>query len=293
MSLSALLDYLAANKEWIFSGAGISVLTVVALLSGRTLSWLRGASRGQNETKRQHNNQPTIGHRFEFSDGVVAYARILGSWEINNLFLFSKHFKSHDDMASAMASRLHSKAADILERYTYADAKTHRADAEFALKKEFSAYYKSVGAILNNITITPFIVPALDHKRPYPGLSSDRKAILLTSQSIEMRLDSGSTFRPLNMRGRTSARAHVQLVFRVTNPYGYAYGAAGGPWAILLPLVDAKIRQMLERFSITEARTRRPESEVALRGEIEPEFARFGLVIETVTIGILEAINPS
>lgn len=118
--------------------------------------------------------------------------------------------------------------------------------------------------------------------------------IPLTPQSLDLVFDVGSEARSLTMSDGTIARAHVQVVYRVNNPYKFTYSTEDHPLHVLLPLIFARVHQLLlESFSLPEARARRREAEGLLQQELDAEFERCGMIIESVNIGAMEGLRVS
>lgn len=108
-----------------------------------------------NTTKKASSD--SRGHRFEFSDGVVAYAKIRASWTIVSAMQFFKSFKSHDECTKAFASLVHARACYLLEKHPYAKAKDRRREVEIKLMEEMKAEYAKHGLRLDEITIGHFV----------------------------------------------------------------------------------------------------------------------------------------
>lgn len=80
----------------------------------------------------------------------------------------------------------------------------------------------------------------------------------------------------------------AHLVYRVVDAIRYTYESTK-PMDILLPLVDSRLRQMLEQMSISEARSRREIIGTALIEALQPEFARYGMELGSVLIGSISS----
>lgn len=155
-STRQIIEYIRNNKEWIFSGVGVLVLSAIVWACRRLFSLVRrgtGAGIGGSTGKIEVRAQDRLGHRFEFSDGVVAYARLRYSSTIEDALLFFKAFKTHRDCANALGPLVHARACYLLEPYTYAEAKLHRREVELKLTEDLQETYAKHGMKLDGITI--------------------------------------------------------------------------------------------------------------------------------------------
>lgn len=150
--MKALLDYIASNKEWLFSGAGIFLISAVFTLF--RVRRTRAAAGKQGDAKpHEMPVRGSRGFRFEFADGVVAYAKLRTSYRLVNPLVFVTFFKSNDEFLKAMASRVHAKACYFLEKYPYQEAKLRREQLEHELIAELKDQYTTFGLELQEITI--------------------------------------------------------------------------------------------------------------------------------------------
>ena len=123
---------------------------------GKIQAEQRSSSNAEKSATNHLRSQQFLGHRFEFSDGVVAYARLRVSYEIVEPMLFFKSYKSNDEAIKKTAPLAYSKACYLLEKYPYAEAKRHREDAEVKLKNELSPEFSKWGIRLDHINIGHF-----------------------------------------------------------------------------------------------------------------------------------------
>jgi hypothetical protein len=161
--MQPIIDYILKNKEWIFSGVGIFALSGMYLVFRRLLFW--NTSRTDSHTPERlarsdrmtHDSvvetQDNIGHRFEFLDGVIAYARLRVSYTIEDAILFFSSFKSNDECKKSFAPLIHARACYLLEKYSFPDAKLHRREVEIQLKEELQENFAKHGIKLDEITI--------------------------------------------------------------------------------------------------------------------------------------------
>jgi len=157
-----IIEYILKNKEWMFSGCGLAVPPLVYSLWRHVLSSrLSPSARLQDSAGKpanRHQNDQFL-HRFEFSDGVVAYARIRHRYQITDLRLYFTTAKDQEHCTSLIGPEINSRACSLLEPFTYAEAKLHRREVEMKLQKEFSATYAAYGLTLHGITISSFERP--------------------------------------------------------------------------------------------------------------------------------------
>jgi hypothetical protein len=124
--------------------------------------------------------------------------------------------------------------------------------------------------------------------------STDPKStarIPLMTQTLTLLLDNQGDSPPLTMGDGTRARAAVNLAWRVINPYLFIYSSTGHPFDVLMPLFLSRIRQSMEVLTLDAARTRRRESEDLLSKELQPDFEKRGIKIESIVIGVLEKLS--
>lgn len=151
-----LIDFIASNKEWLFSGVGVFVLSGVVFLLRRLPLSSSGKKRPLPNSP-EGNTQSSRGFRFEFADGEIAYAKLRTSYNLIHPLEFIKFFKSHDDFLKAMAPRVHARACYLLEKYPYPEAKLRREEVEQELKTALSDQYATFGLELTEITIGSFV----------------------------------------------------------------------------------------------------------------------------------------
>ena len=150
--MNTLLDYIASNKEWLFSGAGVFVISAAfALFRMRRTGSASGASEDRQPHEIPARSSP--GFRFEFADGIIAYAKVRTSYRLVNPLVFVTFFKSNDEFLKSMASRVHAKACYLLEKYPYQEAKLYREQAEQELVAQLKDQYATFGLELQEITI--------------------------------------------------------------------------------------------------------------------------------------------
>lgn len=172
--MQPITDYILTNKEWIFSGIGIFALSGMIWFLRRLLfsNSLRtdGESGSFTRPKRvKHESdievQDNVGHRFEFLDGIIAYARLRGSYTIEDATLFFSSFKSNDECIKSFAPLIHARACYLLEKYPIAEAKLHRREVEIKLKEELQEEFAKHGIRLDGITIGSFVRPPTQRAR--------------------------------------------------------------------------------------------------------------------------------
>lgn len=171
--MQPIIDYILKNKEWIFSGIGIFALSGMIWFLRRLLfsnSPRTDGESGSHTTvslarpermKRESDieAQDNVGHRFEFLDGVIAYARLRGSYTIEDAKLFFSSFKSNDECIKSFAPLIHARACYLLEKYPFAEAKLHRREVEIKLKEELQEEFAKRGIRLDGITIGSLVRP--------------------------------------------------------------------------------------------------------------------------------------
>lgn len=161
--MGGVTDYILENKEWLFSGAGISAIAVILYLLrvywlGSTHSPQSNNSPGRSGSDSQSTAKPrSRRHRFDFSDGITAYSKLRVSYTLVDPLLFMRSFKDHDDCMAKMAPLVHARAAYKLECLPYRDAKDRRREIEIELKEELQKEYESQGMELQEITIGSLI----------------------------------------------------------------------------------------------------------------------------------------
>lgn len=90
------------------------------------------------------------------------------------------------------------------------------------------------------------------------------------------------------------ARMDLQLICRIVNPYLAVFGTSEGHFMdTLAPIIYSRVHQIVESQSLPDARATRKQTEALLRTEIEPEFRKLGLTIESFFIGTLERISEN
>jgi regulator of protease activity HflC (stomatin/prohibitin superfamily) len=90
----------------------------------------------------------------------------------------------------------------------------------------------------------------------------------------------------------TIATVEAEFVYHVVDPVAYTY-VAEKPLAILISLTESRCRQMLESHSILDARRQRGNLGRSLVDSLQPDFAKYGLRIDTFNIGIIEDARRS
>ena len=163
-----LWEFLWANKEWLFSGAGIAATTAVL----GALAWFLRNIRRDASTPDVSEPSPSIGSgthhaylprgydrapRLEFADGIVAGIAVTTELELKELFALLKRFKSWEELLAHFTPKVHDRMAQIMELHTYADAKRLRPEFESQLADEFSPQFAEYGVRLKRIGIGRFI----------------------------------------------------------------------------------------------------------------------------------------
>jgi hypothetical protein len=162
--MQPIIDYILNNKEWIFSGIGIFLLSGMIWFLSRLLFSNSPRTYGESGShttvhseriKRESDIEArdNVGHRFEFLDGVIAYARLRGSYTIEDAKLFFSSFKSNDECRKLFAPLIHARACYLLEKYPFAEAKLHRREVEIKLTEELKEEFARHGIRLDGITI--------------------------------------------------------------------------------------------------------------------------------------------
>jgi hypothetical protein len=177
----------------------------------------------------------------------------------------------------------------VLERPVYA-ALLVAAAAAIAVMAWYASAYIAEKARQRATATDGNAASSGERKRQVRG---DSKSIPLTSQSLDLSTSSGVHGRALTMADGTVARADLSLTYRITNPYKATYEASEHPLRILQPTIFARVHQLLESYSLAEARTKRREAEDHLKRELAPNFERYGITLESITIGAMEAIGSA
>lgn len=158
--MQPIIDYILKNKEWIFSGIGVVALSgMIWFIRLLLFSKVNLAHHERLKREPQYQAQGSVGHRFEFSDGVIAYARLRVSYTLENGMLFFSSYKNDDECIKSFAPLIHARACYLLEKYPFAEAKLHRRDVEIKLKEELQEEYAKRGLRLDEFTIGSLVRP--------------------------------------------------------------------------------------------------------------------------------------
>ena len=88
------------------------------------------------------------------------------------------------------------------------------------------------------------------------------------------------------------ARMDLQLVCRIVNPHLAVFGTSDRHFMdTLASIIYSRVHHIVESQSLPDARAVRKQTEAILRTELEPQFQKLGLTIESFFIGALERIN--
>jgi hypothetical protein len=290
------LTFLANNKEWLFSGIGVFVLSALLLILRQIFSSHTNRA-AATHTESATPSLTTRGHRFELSDGTVAYARLRVTYSVTDPLLFFQSFKDHAACKRAFAPLIHARACYLLEQYPFDEAKLHRREAELTLVEELAGEYAKVGLQLGDITIGSLIRADRFSAKPTRGsFEKDDKsgAIPLTPLSYSLHFNIGTPGGPLTLADGARASMELQLICRIVNPYLAVFGTSDNHFMdTLAPIVCSRVHQIVERQSLPDARANRKTTEAHLRTELEPEFRKFGVTIESFFLGALDRINQA
>lgn len=109
------------------------------------------------------------------------------------------------------------------------------------------------------------------------------------SDSKKSQEDKGRHFPIVSFSDGTNATVQVSITYRIFDSKKYTYESED-PLGILYNLSDARVRQLLEPFTLKDAKERRRETEIQLKRDLIDEFARYGIMLQSINIG---AIQPA
>ena len=290
MEAHRIFDYVVANKEWIFSGIGVPVIL-------GALRWLfRSRTLPPAPADAGQAGDPTVGRgqRLEFADGTVASAKMRFAYRIKNALLYFQTFKHIGEVGKSFGPLVSARANYLLEAYSFEEAKRSRRAIELALVKDLQDEFAKVGLALERITIGSLIRASKDVSTPATQDGNDRKtdSAPLTPISYTITFDLGRPGGLLTLTDGTRVRLELRLVCRIVNPMKAMLGTSEKHFMdALTPFVYARVHQIVESQSLTEARASRKRTEALLRTELEAEFKKLGLTIDAVLISTLESID--
>jgi hypothetical protein len=212
------------------------------------------------------------GHRFEFADGVVAYAKLRGSWDLTDILVLLSQFKDANDFTRKIAPLIYARAAYRLEKFSYAEAKERRREVELALIEELTPEFASHGTKLKGITIGSFAKEIADSEKNLSG------EIPLGTQSKKFHI-------PISRTTDSGVSAvDIMLNFRITNPYKFLYASVGGPYAYVQPIVESEVRFEFASKPLQAVSPERQAIEQCLLAKLAGGFAFVGLTLDNIKI---------
>jgi hypothetical protein len=264
-------QYIWSNKQWLFDGGGIVVIGLIYSVGRKFVD------RRRLPTRNVAGNQDSTsrGHRFEFADGVIAYAKLRGSWENADIFAMLTKVKDIDDFTLTIAPLIYARAGYRLEKLTYTDAKDKRREIELELVEELKPEFAKYGAKLKGITIGSFV-------REQAVKNDHTDAIPLGIQTMKLHVG----VRAMTLSG-TSA-VDILLSYRVTNPYDFSYASAEGPYTQLKAVIESEVRFELAPLPLQTVMSDRDAIQQRLLARLGPTFKKVGMTVDEVRI--LEAI---
>ncbi|MEO7691754.1 MAG: hypothetical protein ABIS51_20900 [Sphingomonas sp.] len=157
-SLRPVLDYLWTNKEWLFDGAGLAVVTsalagIVWLFRKQTKSATAPVSPSEPKPKSGFRRAP----RLEFADGIVAEIALTVRLQTESVFLVLQHAKNADELLDRIMPLIHIRMSQIMEVFEYDEARRLRPEFEHQLVAEFTPKLKEYGVSLEQIGIGTFV----------------------------------------------------------------------------------------------------------------------------------------
>lgn len=157
-TLQLIAEYLRVNKEWLFSGAGVTSVTSIAVLAAWWFRRKANAVRALRPSRAaEQPDQCDRPPRLEFSDGVVAEVTLMVEARVVDVSQFLRRFKSEAALHATFGPRLHIRMAQLMEPYSYEGAKQRRQQFERKLLKEFTPQYQEHGVRLLRVGIGSFV----------------------------------------------------------------------------------------------------------------------------------------
>jgi len=133
-------------------------------------------------------------------------------------------------------------------------------------------------------------------RNPEPSVSESVKSattgsIPVSTQTLNLSFDTGGSSPPLTMMDGKKARAEIHLAWKVVNPYLFCFSSNGHPFDVLVPLLLARTRELMESLKLDDARSRRRESETRITEILIDDFGKRGIKIESVLLGAVEELG--
>lgn len=300
--MQAVLTYLSQNKEWLFSGVGVTALTCVFLVVRKFVFSPR--SRSAAKTPEQgsapfttHLNRP---NRVTFANGTIGAVEAGFAYRVVDPVLYTYEADKPLDILISIAD---SRCRQTLERHSISDARTQREDLERLLVDSLQPDFATYGLQIDSFYIGSIrdvarptahkangASPESERKKPRPRYRISDGSIPLTPLSYSLRFDAQKPGGALTLADGTTARMDLEVVCRIVNPYLAVFGTTDAHFMdTLAPVIYSRVHQLVEAHSLPSARAARKQTEALLRTELEPEFKKFGVTIEGLFIGALES----
>jgi regulator of protease activity HflC (stomatin/prohibitin superfamily) len=314
MSADDMLKWISENKQWLLSGLGVVIITAVLsivrrwILAGFSIvrRWIL-SGRGQRPSPATPISEATVGrpsvghnegeltdeiplttqtlnlsfgdhrgaHALTMSDGQRVRAEVHLAWRVINPYRFL--FSSKDHPFDVLVPLLLSRLRGFMEGLTFDHARARRREAEDRVTQDLGLEFDKRGIKLESVTIG-----AMEKVARTAAKTSEQAPAPFTTHLNRVTFANGIT-----------GAVEAGFVYRVVDPVLYTY-EADKPLDILISIADSRCRQMLERHSISDARTQREDLEKVLVDSLQPDFAKYGLQIDSFYIGSIRdvASNP-